>query len=185
MIFVDIDGVLADFVTAAFSVHGKVFDPETYPRKEWSIANVLGISDREFWRRIDFAGEAFWENLDLFPHSLEMLEMLSRYDEICFATSPSSSPASYSGKRRWLQKMGFDLIPAMFGSKKHLMSGPGRILIDDSPKNCEQWYKSGGTAILFKQVWNTDEKVDDKTWRSIFDEMHAKDPMKPNHIRYS
>ena len=182
MIFVDIDGVLADFVTAAFSVHGKIYDPEAYPRKEWSISKVLGVSDREFWRRIDFAGESFWENLDLFPHGIEMLGMLSKYDEICFATSPSSSPASYSGKRRWLQKMGFDLIPAMFGSKKHLMAGPGRILIDDSPHNCEQWQKHGGTAILFKQVWNTEEEINDQTWRQIFLVLNSSSNLKSHDI---
>jgi hypothetical protein len=41
------------------------------------------------------------------------------------------------------------------GNDKHLLAGPGRLLIDDHPGNCHDWNESGGVSILFPRPWNT------------------------------
>lgn len=161
MIFLDMDGVLCDFVSAAFTAHGHRFDASKYPRGEFACEKILGVSTNEFWRRIDFGGEAFWENLEPYPWALDLAKELQQIDRVFIATSPSRSPASYSGKRRWLQKMGLCRLDAMFGSQKWLMSRPGRILVDDGEHNILPWINEGGQAILIPQPWNNANPVRD------------------------
>jgi len=172
MIFVDMDGVLCDFITAAFSAHGQRFNPKDYPRGEFACEKILGITTNEFWRRVDFGGEAFWENLEPYPWALDLVKELQQIDRVIIATSPSRSPASYSGKRRWLQKMGLCRLDAMFGAQKWLMSRPGRTLVDDGEHNTVAWEKEGGRAIVIPQPWNHAEPVDDvvkHVWKSYLE----------------
>lgn len=162
MIFLDMDGVLCDFIGAAFAAHGQRFDPETYPKGVWDCESVIGCNDAdEFWQRIDFAGEAFWENLDPYPWASDLVERLCNMDLVTISTSPSRSPYSYSGKRRWLQKHGFDRIDSMFGKSKHLLASTGRVLIDDGEHNTTKWEAAGGVAVLVPQPWNNGDPVDE------------------------
>lgn len=161
MIFLDMDGVLCDFVSAAFSANGVTFDPETYPRGEFACERVIGCTSREFWRRIDFAGESFWENLDPYPWAVPLFKELTHIGEVIIATSPSNSPASYAGKQRWLRRMGMDHVQSMFGSRKSLMSKPGRTLVDDGVHNTGPWEREGGRAVLIPQPWNYADLTDD------------------------
>ena len=91
MIFVDMDGVLCDFITAAFSAHGQRFNPKDYPRGEFACEKILGITTNEFWRRVDFGGEAFWENLEPYLWALDLVKELQQIDQVIIATSPSRS----------------------------------------------------------------------------------------------
>lgn len=159
MIFLDMDGVLCDFISAAFSAHGQRYDAASYPRGQFQCENILGVTTNEFWRRIDFGGESFWENLDPYPWAMDLVKELRGIDRVVISTSPSRSPASYSGKRRWLQKMGLCHIDAMFGAQKWLMSKPGRTLIDDAEHNRIVWEQEGGRVILVPQPWNYAEPV--------------------------
>jgi 5'(3')-deoxyribonucleotidase len=161
MIFLDMDGVLCDFVSAAFSAHGVTFKPDEYPRGEFACEKIIGCTSSEFWRRIDFAGEYFWENLEPYPWAKSLFEELQLIDEVIIATSPSRSPASYAGKRRWLRHMGMHGVQSMFGSRKYLMAKPGRVLIDDGEHNVKPWIREGGQAVLVPQPWNHAEPVAD------------------------
>lgn len=154
MIFLDMDGVLCDFVSAAYAAHGRVFDPDAHPRGVWHLEKVLDCTTKQFWQKIDFAGESFWENLEPYPWCHRLVKELQHFGDLVIATSPANHPGSYSGKRRWLQKMGLANIPSMFGSKKYLMAQEGRILVDDSNDNCARWDAAGGTSILVPQPWN-------------------------------
>jgi len=161
MIFLDMDGVLCDFVSAAFSAHGSTFNPQEYPRGEFAIESVLGCTTKEFWRRIDFAGEYFWEHLEPYPWAEVLFRELQRVDEVIIATSPSRSPASYAGKQRWLRYMGMNGVQSMFGSRKYLMAKPGRVLVDDGEHNVTPWIREGGQAVLVPQPWNCADPTDD------------------------
>jgi 5'(3')-deoxyribonucleotidase len=154
MIFLDMDGVLCDFISAAFAVHGSKYDPKSYPSGEFDCEKILGCSKAEFWQKIDFCGESFWENLEPYDYTIRLVNELQQLGNVVIATSPSRSPYSYSGKRRWLQKMGLSHLDSMFGSKKWLMAGSGRILIDDAIHNTEAWEQHGGASILVPQPWN-------------------------------
>jgi len=157
MIFLDMDGVLCDFVSAAMRVHGREFVASEWPKGEWDIAKVLGISVGEFWRKINNT-DGFWVMLDRYPWSSSLYLELWAMDKVVIATAPSRCPSSYSGKRIWLDKRSID-SHVMFGSSKHLMAAPGRILIDDGQHNIDAWKAAGGQAILFPQPWNNGPSV--------------------------
>jgi len=161
MIFLDMDGVLCDFVSSAFSAHGMKYDHAVYPRGVFAIEKVIGVTTSEFWRRIDFGGESFWENLDPYPWARTLVDELQEIDKVVIATSPSRSPASYSGKRRWLQKMGMCKLDSMFGACKWLMAKSDRTLVDDGEHNIVEWEKAGGYAVVVPQPWNHANPVDD------------------------
>lgn len=161
MIFLDMDGVLCDFVSAAFRVHGKEFKPEAYPRGVFNLETVIGCSTAEFWHRIDNAGEDFWTNLEPYPWAKELTNELLALDRVIIATSPSHSPNSYSGKRKWLIRMGFSRLQSMFGSSKQLMARPGRWLVDDAEHNISAWRDEGGRAVIVPQPWNFAAPVSD------------------------
>lgn len=154
MIFLDMDGVLCDFATAAYAVHGKAFDPVTHPKGVWDFETIWGISAEQFWQRIDERGEDFWANLEPYPWAMNLARALGAIDQVIIATSPSTHPGSYAGKRQWLIKMGLHEISSMFGKDKWLMASSGRVLIDDSEKNIEKWRDYGGIGILIPQPWN-------------------------------
>lgn len=157
MILLDVDGVICDFVGAAISLHG--LDPvkvlANYPLGEWDIAKVLGVSQTDFWKRIDAAGEDWWATLPEYPWADELISLVGANDDWVFATSPSRFHGSASGKVRWMQrKFGSHFRKYMLGEHKHLLAKPGAILIDDNQLTCEKFDRHEGSAILFPRPWN-------------------------------
>lgn len=153
-IFLDMDGVLCDMTTPSLRVNhcDKTHDDVC----QWNVWKIIGISRTEYWKNIDKKGVDFWAGLEPYPwfkrirdeiHSLP--NDISTY--VC--TSPSRSYNCYAGKKIWLDKH-FKWIPSFFGKDKFLLAKEGRLLIDDSDKNCEEWVKAGGEAFLFPQPWN-------------------------------
>ena len=62
LIFVDVDGVLADFIGG---VRG-VFPPEMFDEQatgEYEVWRWLGMTKERFWSVIDRLGPAFWADL--------------------------------------------------------------------------------------------------------------------------
>lgn len=156
-VLIDMDGVLCNFIGAAFVAHGGVYDELTYPRGEWSIAKVLGITDAEFWKKIDLLGEDFWASLDPYPWMSDLIQSVHDVvgDEWSIATSPSRAHFSASGKVRWLQsQFGSHFRRYMLGEQKFRLAKPGVVLIDDSSTNCAKFAATGGEAIEFPQPWN-------------------------------
>ena len=151
MIFLDVDGVIADFTGAAAVLHG--FDVEHWPLGTYNMEDVLRIADSEFWAPINAAGAEFWASLDLLPWARELIDALP-----CFTllTSPSHYPSSAHGKVAWIQRIfGSDFRDYLIGSPKHLLASyPGAILIDDFAANCDRFSAAGGRAVLFPAQWN-------------------------------
>jgi 5'(3')-deoxyribonucleotidase len=160
MIFLDMDGVLCDFVTDAMAIHGRKYDPNKWPKGEWDVAKVLGISVKEFWGGIRMnGGEMFWAGLNPYPWAKDLVRELLKIDQVIIATAPSRAASCYSGKRTWLMDHGFGDLASMFGSEKHLLSQPGRTLIDDGVHNTTKWEEAGGRAVLVPQPWNDRQSV--------------------------
>lgn len=166
-VFVDMDGVLFDFVKPAVVAflrgEGAAEDAcqhmaeliiEQWPPGVFDMADVLKAPIGKIWGRIDKSPE-FWDTLKLLPYAKEVIEAAS---EICqtvrLLSSPSSHPNSHSGKKV-LQKSHFRKLKLLLVSEKHLLAAPGRLLIDDYDKNVNEWRAAGGEAILFPQIWNS------------------------------
>lgn len=157
-ILLDMDGVLANFVEAACHVHGRgladLFD--IWPKGEYSIEGVMGLTSPVFWAGLDAAGMAFWRDMSPYPWLKELWAMLQNYGPITISSSPSHGAYSATGKVLWLrQHVEAGFTDYMFGGAKHLLAGPGRVLVDDSDEKCQRFQAHGGHAIVFPQRWNS------------------------------
>jgi hypothetical protein len=163
-IFLDLDGVLADWASAAIRLHDH--DPisilAAWPVGTYDLADVLGISGNEMWRPINAAGAGFWANLQPLPWCGDLMSLCQRTAPTTILTSPSKDPAAAAGKTRWLQSVfGSSFRDYLIGPAKVACAYPGAVLIDDADKNCEtfvassQGVRTGGRAIVFPQPWNS------------------------------
>lgn len=153
-IYLDVDGVLANWVQGVLDrfkheaearglTHDKV--------NTWNIHELLGVTDNDLWDRIQ--DEFFWANLAVYDWAYDVHALCSEFAPVTFLTSPGDCPAAASGKMKWLQARfpGHQLI--MTKDKEHV-AGSGRLLVDDSEKNCTKWCLAGGTCVIFPQPWN-------------------------------
>ncbi len=134
LIFLDLDGVLADFEGHArlenkYKPDGKVnYDALDY---EWYVTMPAYKGARQFYddvRKLGFTR---------------------------FLTGPVLSEDCYAGKAHWVQ----DFVPERGkfiledliicdSENKFLVGAPGRILVDDRIANIKAWEAAGGTGIL-------------------------------------
>jgi FMN phosphatase YigB (HAD superfamily) len=156
-IFLDLDGVLADWASAAIRAHGHDpvaiyagWQPGTY-----DLADVLGISGNAMWGPVNDAGADFWANLQPYPWCRPLMDLCTSLAPTTILTSPSKDPAAASGKTRWLQaQFGSDFRSYLIGPDKVSCARRGAVLIDDADKNCDGFRAAGGSAIVFPQKWN-------------------------------
>lgn len=168
IIYLDLDGVCTKFIDSCIIANN--LDPDkiiplwkSNHRGTFNAYKVFGISNSEFWKKVESAGEEFWSEMGDYPWFKELYNELSKIGKVYFLTSPSQCPSSLSGKLKWLQKhfnKGFkDYVITPY---KELLAGPGRYLIDDFPENIEKFKEAGGNAFLFPQFWNSSTEVEDK-----------------------
>jgi hypothetical protein len=141
-LFVDLDGVLADFDGGVLRVTGRL------PHQQ---------SAQDMWRRLAAAKPPFFEGLDWTADCGEKL----------WAAIAPFSPAVLTGlprgawaepqKRRWCARfLGASVKVHCCPSKdkKNYAASCLRlekrrpVLIDDRQQNCEEWQRAGGTAVL-------------------------------------
>lgn len=161
-VFVDMDGVLVDFIKPAMARHQIKYD--TYPSQVgWDIieaCNILlpgsGMTGNKFWRAFD---EDFWSNLPKTEHCDRLLRTVEGYvgqDNVCLLTS-GMWPEAAAGKTRWVA----DNLPdryrkqLLIGHSKHFVANSDSLLIDDSDLNVDAFRANGGNAILVPRPWNT------------------------------
>ena len=168
-IFLDLDCVLADFVGGACKAHGLTVKDVLpfWPAGEYGMAlpvgRALGKTDGEFteadfWRPLN-GSRAFWANLPSLPWAGDLVELVSgAFDDWYIVTAPSWCDECIPGKMEWCRRFfglgcaDFDrMIPTRH---KHLLSGPGRVLIDDNEENVAGWEAEGGRGILFPSHHN-------------------------------
>lgn len=145
--FLDMDGVLSDFVTGLARLFQRKADdlPRCY-----CVATCLGLSFAEVDRRIQ-SSPGFWAQLPVFPWAQELVTRLSTKGEVYILSMPwPGQPACAMEKMIWLdRKLKFPLDRVILTPHKHLLAGPNRILIDDHDKNCKAWCKAGSVALEF------------------------------------
>lgn len=162
-VFVDMDGVLCNFIKAAYEVHGQVYVEEFYPQGEWDLHKPLNISRSEFWSKIFEAGHTFWENMESFDWTDGLIDMLTDFGiPWSISTSPSLDPESAYGKIKWLhKKFNKKFRNYMIGHDKYHLAKSNiegvTVLIDDKDSNCEKFVDAQGYSILFPQPWNSND----------------------------
>lgn len=144
-IFVDMDGVLSDFYTR-FKSRYKVIPEVDYN------AETKKVYTGQFHK---FVEDKHFETLDPMPDldlGLEFLRELHKQIPICILTSTAREEYLNElsrQKRSWLKEYEIEFHPVFVPGKryKHYYSKPGRVLIDDTASNIEEWQTMGGIGI--------------------------------------
>jgi len=148
-IYLDMDGVVADFNEYAYRVHGFGSEVE-YPDDLW---NQIAQNPRLYrdLKKTPYADELV-HNCRVFAqkHNLELyfLTAVPKSNRLHWA---------FTDKVEWGQKY-FPDIPVHFGpfsKDKHVHCSPGDILIDDRISNINEWNNAGGIGILHENYEDT------------------------------
>lgn len=151
-IFLDMDGVVADFEEYAGRLLGnnKVMPSGyKYPQSDW-----IKLRDCE----------RFYRDLLVIPGAAQFVAQVCdlatefSYDIRFLTAVPSGNdmPWAFTDKVNWAAKH-FPNIPVWFGpysDDKHVRANKESILIDDRTKNIIDWEKAGGIGFLFTGDFN-------------------------------
>ncbi len=158
--YLDMDGVLVDFVAGAYRFFKQEYIPGT---AKWDFQKTMGIDAVTFWNSLD---RRFWAALDWMPEGKDLLANLEdRFDEIVILTSPCKTDGCMDGKLDWIKQH----IPKYerqyyMGTAKSSAASPRHLLIDDYDVNIEKFAKHGHT-MLVPRSWNKDAH---KTVNNVF-----------------
>ena len=132
-VFLDLDGVFADFDARVKRLTGRHPDQ-------------LGRS--ELWKAVN-RDKRFFAELELIEGCMLLWEATRDMAPV-FLTGAPSSRVFQDQKREWVARVfGPEFAVHVVPKKlKQEFSGPGRVLIDDTPANIEQWNARGGHGIL-------------------------------------
>lgn len=134
-IFLDCDGVLADFDKGAERILGA--PPGVFEARHGAA---------EFWKRLARAPD-FFDSLDPMPDAMELYEAVRHRNPIILTGLPRGNWAEPQ-KRRWAERHfpGVSVITAM-AALKHEHRHPGDALVDDRDKHRHLWEAEGGVFI--------------------------------------
>ena len=134
-IFLDMDGVVSDFLAGALKVlnarYGTDYLPSQYAELhgKFGINELYGIPVKDFWETIE-AESFFWAELPPTPYGKKLYYWLSGIAPVTIVTCPSDDPSCAEQKLVWLATH-LDIKPSqvVLSCKKHLFAGNG-LLID-------------------------------------------------------
>jgi hypothetical protein len=135
-IYLDCDGVLADFDKGAEKVLGA--PPRVFEKRHGAA---------EFWRRLARA-DGFFEHLDPLRDARELYEAVKAKAPIILTGLPRGTWAEPQ-KRRWAERH-FPGVPVITTSAalKREHCHPGDVLVDDRDQHRRLWEREGGLFIL-------------------------------------
>ena len=150
-IYVDMDGVVADFDKRFTDLSG--MSPSDYESKNGKNA---------FWDFIDVKHKlAFWVGIQPMSDAQSLMDYVSKHDYEML-TAPSIRKESLMGKglwiRNWTNKGLFPSKPKVNykpAKNKHQFAAPNHILIDDKPSTIDSWNAASGIGILHTSAGNT------------------------------
>lgn len=153
-IYLDLDGVLADFVSGLARAHG--LNPASvvasWPAGDYGYMEGLVY---DFWAPVKGDWE-FWAKLPPYPWAHSLVRRAQRAGDVWFLTAPLDH-ASKLGKLAWIERHFPGAMPRVIfanAEDKWRYAGRSTLLVDDRRSNVEEWRRHGGHAILFPQVWN-------------------------------
>jgi hypothetical protein len=134
-IYLDCDGVLADFDKAAEAIFG--MPPETFEKRYGAAA---------FWKALARA-DGFFEHHDLMADAMELYDAVKAKDPIILTGMPHGKWAEPQ-KRAWAARhfSGVPMIATLAALKREHCT-PGDVLVDDRAWHRAAWEAAGGLFI--------------------------------------
>ena len=141
-IWLDMDGVLADFDKRAEEILG--MPPSDYE-------NTYGTES--FWKMIE-SDPDFFRNLELMPDAMDLYLVVHQFSPSILTGIPKHIDCVTNQKTQWAHEH-FPEIKNVFccqSSKKWTFCQHGDILIDDRYRYAKKWEAAGGTFIHHKSA---------------------------------
>ena len=147
-IYIDMDGVLADFDDGVRELLG--LEPEPQGKQTQSFQNKM-------WQKLSEYGH-FYRDLKPEKGAVEGFQKLfAKYgDKVEILTGipkpRRNVPSAGEDKKEWVKKYLSDDVKVNIvyrEEKKNCCLGKEYLLIDDYKKNTDEWILHGGTAVLF------------------------------------
>jgi 5'-nucleotidase len=145
-LFVDSDGVFADFDRHVFNEFGR-----------WP--NELG--DALMWSLVQKT-PGFWGDMPLKAGAHELWEFVKPFAPTVLTGCPRTNyELADRAKREWWKRhFDHEQVITCFSRDKPLhMRSPGDILVDDMAKNVKKWEKAGGVAVLHRDAGSSIERL--------------------------
>ena len=148
-IYLDMDGVIVDFVESA----NNLFNVKS--------TNQWNSMKKSHWIKINKIGEKFWSDMSWTKDGKKLWDYLRKnYQKIqILSAHPLDKGESELGKRLWLRRNLGSSYAAnaiiCLGIDKQTYADINHILIDDSERNIRQWNNRGGIGIIHKNTNNT------------------------------
>ena len=144
-LYLDCDGVLADFDEGAAAVLG--LHPRAFQKR---------YGPARFWQKLASAPD-FYFNLPLLPDAMELFEAVRSLDPIILTGLPRGDWAA-DQKIRWAAQHfpGTRIITTMARDKRD-HANHGDVLVDDMLKHRALWEGAGGVFIHHKNAIETIE----------------------------
>jgi hypothetical protein len=142
-IFLDCDGVLADFDGGARKVLG--MHPSEFERR-------FGL--KRFWAKLASTPD-FFANLDVLPDAMELFDAVRHKNPVILTGLPRGAWAEPQ-KRRWAEQHfpGIEIITTTAALKREHCR-PGDALVDDRNKYQHLWERAGGIFIHHRNATNS------------------------------
>ena len=145
-IYCDMDGVICDFVLAAKRATGQ---------------NWLGLRSGQDWESIKRT-KNFWSTMPWTRDGRQLWNFIKKYQPHILSAYSIEDPNCIPGKRKWLKSnlgytQNFMINIVRRREKKNFAMNKGQpaILIDDYPKNVQQFKSAGGIGILHSNTQTT------------------------------
>tara|TARA_Y100000034_G_C6899275_1_gene415346 strand:+ start:178 stop:729 length:552 start_codon:yes stop_codon:yes gene_type:complete len=153
-LYIDLDGVMANFDKKAFSILG--FNPRN--------AKPLTKSD---WVDIKEKVPTFWEDLEPLPDHKFLWNFAKKYRPHILSARPVLWPGDEPerGKRKWIKKHlgkvsgGIHIVKRKNKQQFATKHNQPNVLIDDHKKNIQEWEDTGGIGILHISAKNSISKL--------------------------
>jgi hypothetical protein len=139
-IYLDCDGVLADFDTGAARVLG--MHPRAFEKR---------FGPPAFWKRLAHAPDFFAE-LPLMPDAMDLYAAVRDHDPVILTGLPRGKWAEPQ-KRRWAERHfpGVEVITTSAALKREHCH-PGDVLVDDRDTYRHLWEAEGGRFVHHKDA---------------------------------
>lgn len=151
-IFVDMDGVVADFAKGATKIFPSFVEGATEGDRKLNGKLWAAIT------RYQKEGGEFWYDLEPMADAMVLWEYVSKYTpEILTACGHSRFNAGPQ-KVKWVAKVFGEHVKINLTEKareKAMYAQPGFILIDDKMKAIQPWRDAGGIGILHTSATST------------------------------
>jgi hypothetical protein len=157
-IFVDMDGVLVDFV-ASVKTH---LIPDYTESKYKSDSKYR----TKFWKAVkEFSekGGKLWDVAPMMPDALQLLDYIDKHQPAILTASGNPKygaiPQKHTWVKRHLSKYNLNVNIVRKSDEKAAFARPNHILIDDMDKSIGPWNAAGGIGILHTNTASTINKL--------------------------